>query len=104
MAGGTEAQAKEDGNQLTVSIGMNGLHEEGIPRIQAFLRAGSGVLRACGIQACNKIKCFNNKCSSFPLFFSGPVILSKILKTSLGKVIDYSLVTLIMLQYGFCHC
>lgn len=56
MAGGTEARAKEDGSQLTVSIGMNGFHKEGIPRIQAFLRAGSGVLGACGIQACNNIK------------------------------------------------
>jgi len=77
-AGGTEAWAKEDGSQLTVSISMNGFHKEGIPRVQTFLRADSSVLRACGIQACDKIKRFNNKCSSAPLFLiSAPVILSK---------------------------
>jgi len=57
---------------------MKGFHKEGIPRVQAFFRAGSGVLRACGIQACNKIEHPNNKCSSDPLFLiSGPVILFK---------------------------
>lgn len=85
-AGGTEAWAKDDGSQLTISIGMNGLHKEGIPRVQALLRAGSGEFRACGIQACNKSKCHNNKCCSAPLFLvSGPVILSKTLKMLLGR-------------------
>lgn len=84
--GGTKARAKEEGSQLTVSIGMNGFHEQGIPRIQAFLRAGSGVLRACRIQGCNKIKHLNNKYSSAPvLLISGPVILSKTLKILLGR-------------------
>lgn len=49
-------RAEEDGSQLTVSIRMNGFHKEGIPRVQAFLQAGSGVLWACRIQACNEIK------------------------------------------------
>lgn len=85
MSGGTEGQAEEGGSQLTVSISMNGFHEEGIPRIQAFLGAGSGVLRACRIQGCNKIKHLN-KYSSAPLFLiSGPVILSRTLKIVLGK-------------------
>lgn len=44
--------AYRDPDPKTVSIGMNGFHKEGIPRVQAFFRAGSGVLRACGIQAC----------------------------------------------------
>lgn len=61
MSGRTETQAEEDRSQLTVSISVNGFHEEGIPRIQAFLRAGSGVLRACRIQGYNKIKHLNNK-------------------------------------------
>lgn len=65
---------------------MNGFHEEGIPRIQAFLRAGSGVPRACRIQGCNEIKHLNNKYSSAPLFpISGTVILSKTLKILLGR-------------------
>lgn len=81
MLEGAQVWAEEDERQLTVSISMNGFHKEGISRIQAFLKAGSGVLRACGIQACNKIKCLNKKCSSAPLFLtSGPVILSKTLK------------------------
>lgn len=49
-------RAEEDGKQLTVSICMNGFHKEGIPRVQAFLQAGSGVLWARRIQACNEIK------------------------------------------------
>lgn len=84
MSGGTEVQAEEEGSQLTVSISMNGFHKESIPRIQAFLGAGSGVLRACRIQGCNEIRHLNNKYSSDALFLiSGPVILSKTL--ALGR-------------------
>lgn len=37
---------------LTVSVCVNGLHEEGISRVQALLQAGFGVLRSSGVQAC----------------------------------------------------
>lgn len=86
MSGEAEVWAEEDGSQLTVSIGMNGFHKEGISRIQAFLKAGSGVLGARGIQTCNKTKRLNKKCSSAPLLLiSGPIILSKTLKMSHGR-------------------
>lgn len=37
---------------LTVSIRVDGLHEEGVSRVQALLQAGFGVLRSSGVQAC----------------------------------------------------
>lgn len=84
-AGWTEAWADADGRQLTVSISMNGFHKEGIPRIQAFLRAGFGVLRACRIQACNKIKHLNKQCSSASLSYFWASYFVKTFKLLLGR-------------------
>lgn len=102
MAGQPEAWAKADGRQLTVSISMNGFHKEGIPRIQALLRAGFGVLGACRIQACNKIKHLNKQCSSASLLYFWASYSVKTFKLLLGRRDKLFPGSLIVLQNGFC--